>query len=367
MKIQFRNALIVLLALAAAGATAFGQTGPGPEADQTGAVVKGISYVVSDRTLEVSIAIEGECGSQTMILDNPSRLVVDFSPATKIEAKAITEVNSFGMTNIRTGMFQPRTARVIFDFGGKIPAYEILKTPAGVTVKFTRPAEPAAKATVPPVQEKPAPPAKKPAQKIERPAVQEEIPTEAPEKVWPAGFYNTTFGIFGGSYSSPSPDFREVYGGETALQYGVNLTRTLLMAKGFQVDATFELRTFSRTGKATLSGDEAKFSMTPITIGGRILYQAKYVMPFIGFGADFYNYEETSALADTSGSANGGHVQAGLYVIFPKVEFLRLKIYYKYTKVTAAAEGFDVGLGGPEYGFGLAFGFNVLKKAMLLF
>jgi len=367
MKIHFRNALVVLLALAAAGATAFGQTGPKPEADQTAAVVKGISVVVSDRTLEVAIAIAGECGFQTLTLDNPSRLVVDFSPAAKIEAKAITEVNAFGMSNIRTGMFQPRIARVIFDFSGEIPAYEIQKTSTGVTVKFTRPAEPAAKITVPPVQEKPAPPVQKPAQKAERPARREKAPAETAGESWPAGFYNMTFAVFGGSYSSPSPDFKDVYGGETALQYGVNLTRTLLNAKGFQVDATFELRTFSKTGKATLSGDEAKFSMTPITIGGRILYQAKYVMPFIGFGADFYKYEETSALANTSGSANGAHFQAGLYVIFPKVEFLRLKIYYKYTKVTAAADGFNVGLGGPEYGFGLTFGFNVLKKAMLMF
>ena len=90
-------------------------------------------------------------------------------------------------------------------------------------------------------------------------------------------------------------------------------------------------------------------------------------MPFVGFGADFYNYEETSALANTTGSASGSHFQAGLYVVFPKAEFLRLKIYYKYTKVTATESGFDIGLGGPEYGLGLTFGFNVLKKAVLMF
>lgn len=363
MKVPLRSFLIALLALAAASPAAFGQPGPDQAGSQTGAVVKDIVFVASERALEVVITVMGESVSQPMVLSNPSRLVVDFAPALRIEAKSITEVNAFGMTNIRTGMFQPMIARVIFDFSGEIPAYTLQKTVAGLTVRFTRAEAPAPKPAVQPAQEKPAPPAAK----VAKPAVRQEARTETADSAWPTGFYNTTFGIFGGSYSSPSADFTDVYGSDTSFQYGLNLTRTLLNAKSFQVDATFELRTFSKTGKSTLSGDEAKFSMTPITIGGRILYQAKYVMPFIGFGADFYNYEETSALANTTGSASGGHFQAGLYVIFPKAEFLRLKIYYKYTKVTAAADGFDVGLGGPEYGVGLTFGFNILKPAVLMF
>lgn len=366
MKIQLRSFLIALVALAAAGPAAFGQAGPDLAGSQAGAVVKDIVFVASEKALEVVITIMGECVSQPLVLSNPPRLVVDFAPALKLEAKSVTEVNAFGMTNIRTGMFQPMIARVIFDFSGEIPAYTLQKTEAGLTVRFTRaeaPAAPQPKPVTPPVQEKPAPPA----ERISKPAPRVETRTEPVDSSWPVGFTNTTFGIFGGSYSSPSADFTDVYGTDTSFQYGLNLTRTLLNAKGFQVDATFELRTFSKTGKATLSGDEAKLSLTPITIGGRILYQAKYIMPFIGFGADFYNYEETSALANTTGSANGSHFQGGLYVVFPKAEFLRLKIYYKYTKITATENGIDIGLGGPEYGVGLTFGFNVLKKAVLMF
>lgn len=376
MKFPLRSLLVALLALSVFGPAAYGHAGPDQTAPQTAAVVKSITFAASGRSFEVAIGLSGECVAQPLVLANPPRLVVDLAPASKIEAKAITEVNAFGLTNIRTGMFQAMIARIIFDFGGDVPGYELKKTETGLTVVFTRPealTAPAAKPVAPSAQEKAIvpPPAQEkivaPIPQAERPAVQEEARTEKAEKAWPAGFKNMTFAVFGGSYSSASVDFKEVYGGETALQYGLNLTRTFLYAKGFQVDGTLELRTFSKTGKATLSGDEAKFTMTPFTIGARFLYQAKYIIPFVGFGTDIYNYEETSALANTTGSANGYHFQAGFYVVFPKVEFLRLKAYYKYTKVTANADGIDIALGGPEYGFGLAFGFNVLKKAVLMF
>jgi hypothetical protein len=360
MKFPLRSMLFALLALAVV-VPAAAQTAPDPDTAQAAAVVKAVTFVASEKVLEVAVAVSGECVSQPLVLANPSRLVLDLAPASGIEAKAITEVNAFGMTNIRTGMFQPMIARIIFDFSADIPPYEIKKTETGFTVVFTKPEEPAAKPEAPPVkaEEKPA----APVPQFERPAPRE----EAAKTEWPEGFKNTTIGVFGGTYTSPSSDFQEVYGSETTIQYGLNLTRTLLNAKGFQIDASFELRTFSKTGQATMSGDEAKLVLTPVTIAGRLLYQTKYVMPFIGFGADFYNYEETSALANTTGSANGTHFQAGLYIIFPKAEFLRLKAYYKYTKVTANLDGFDIGLGGPEYGFGLVFGFNALNKAVLMF
>jgi hypothetical protein len=363
MKTQTLRRVGAILILALAVPAAFGRPAADQSASQTGAVVKAITFAASDKALEVQVAVTGDAVFQAMALANPSRLVVDIAPAARIEAKPLTEVNAFGLATIRTGLFQTMIARVIFDFGGDLPLYDLQKTETGFTVRFTRPEPAVEKPAAPPVETKAAPLAvRTPA----KPGAQEAAAEESAE-TWPEGFFNTTVGVFGGSYSSSSSDFTDVYGKETSLQYGFNLTRTLLYASGFQIDATFELRSFSKTGKSTLSEDESKFSMTPVTIGGRLLYQTKYVMPFVGFGADFYSYDETSALANTNGSANGYHFQAGLYVIFPKIDFLRLKMYYKYTKVTAAADGFDVSLGGPEYGVGLTFGFNVLKPAMLKF
>ena len=265
------------------------------------------------------------------------------------------------MTTIRTGQFQPQISRVIFDFGGPIPAYDAQKTGTGLTVKIgfvPKPVEKPAAAAVfpPPVRET------KPVQKEEAP----ETGTEAERPEYPPGFYNTTAGFMIGTYKSPDGRFQEVYGTQTDVQFGIDLSRTILYLKGFQFDLSFETRLFSKTGKSTLSGDETKFRMIPLTLGGRLLYQTKYIIPFLGGGIDWYNYKEDSILASISGSATGYHFQGGVFIVIPNLDFLRVKLYYKYTKVTATENEIDVQLGGPEYGIGLSFGFNVLNKAAFI-
>ena len=123
-----------------------------------------------------------------------------------------------------------------------------------------------------------------------------------------------------GTYKSPDEGYKEVYGTQTDVQFGVNLSRTILYLKGFQFDLSFEARLLSITGKSTLSGDEAKFRMIPLTLGGRILYQTKYVIPFFGGGLDSYNYKEDSVVASTSGSASGYHFQGGVFVVIPGLD-----------------------------------------------
>jgi opacity protein-like surface antigen len=182
----------------------------------------------------------------------------------------------------------------------------------------------------------------------------------------PPGFFNTTVGFTIGTYKSPDSRFNEVYGANTSSQFGLNLSRTLLDYRGFQVDLSLEARTLSKTGQATLSGEEAKISLMPLTAAGRLLYRTKYIIPFIGAGGDRYHYKEESAIANTSGWANGYHFQGGVYIVVPGADSLRVELYYKYTKVTATANEISVQLGGPEYGIGLSFGFNILNKAAVM-
>jgi outer membrane protein W len=180
------------------------------------------------------------------------------------------------------------------------------------------------------------------------------------------GFFNTTVGFLIGTYNSPDSRFGEVYGDKTSLQYGLNLSRILFDIKGFQIDLSLEARALRRTGKATLSGDEAKFTMIPLTLAGRLQYRTKYIIPFVGAGLDWYNYKEESVLANTSGWARGYDIQAGLLIVVPGADYLRVKVYFKHTDVTATENEIDVKLGGSEYGIGLSFGFNFLDKAVLI-
>jgi hypothetical protein len=347
------TALITILTIAASLAGQVPTSGS--------AVLKSIGYVKTYSGLEISVRLEGDFVHQVSVLTSPNRLVIDFAPSQKIEARPIYDVNAFGVTTVRTGQFQPQISRVIIDFSGPVPAYDIQKSESGLTVKIglaPKPVEKPAAAAVfpPPVQEI------KPAQKEEAP----EAGVEAESLENPPGFYNTTAGFTIGTYKSPDDRFKEVYGDQTNVQLGINLSRTLLYLKGFQLDISFEARILSLTGKSTLSGDEAKFRMIPLTLGGRLLYQTKYIIPFLGGGLDWYNYKEDSVLASTSGSASGYHFQGGVFVVIPNLDCLRVKLYYKYTKVSATENEIDVQLGGPEYGIGLSFGFNFLNKVAFI-
>lgn len=333
-------------------------------AGQNAAVIKNIEYIRTSGGLEVTVHVDGGFVMQTLVLSLPTRLVVDIAPATRIEAQSFYAVDALGMTSIRTGQFQPQIARVIFDFSGPLPVYAIQKTETGFVVSFTSAPAPTA---APPAGQKPAveKPVARPRPRPVEPPPSKDI--ESPEVSAPKEFANTSVGFLVGTYSSSSADFNEVFGNTTKMQYGLNLTRTLVTFNKFQLDASFEIRAFSATGSSTLTETETKFSMTPITIGARLLYQTKFVLLFVGAGKDFFSYDEKSDIFDTQGSASGYHYQVGVYIIIPKVESLRVKLYYKFTKATATENDIDVGLGGNEYGIGLSYGFNILKKGLLNF
>ncbi len=357
--IVFFTATLLLFSALAAGSWGADQN-PG----QNPTVIKSIGYLKLDKGLEAAVRIDGDFLYQSLVLSNPTRLVVDIAPVQKIDAQAYYEVNVFGMKSIRTGQFTPLIARVIFDFTGPLPAYEIQKTESGITVKFT-PEEPKPeKAAALPLETKPAQALKEVKEEAKVIVPKEE--QEFEEMKYP-GFFNTTVGFMVGTYHNPSADFREVYGSKTDMQYGLNLSRTLIYYRGLQLDASLEARTYSKNGSSTLDQTPAKFSMKPITLTGHVLYQTKYAMPFVGIGKDWYSYKEESTLANTSGSTSGWHYELGVYIIIPRIEYLRVKLYYKFAKATTTENDISIDLGGNEYGLGVSFGFNFLRKGILTF
>jgi hypothetical protein len=321
------------------------------------AVLKSISYQKLDKGLEATILLEGPFVFQTMILTNPNRLAIDFSPVEKIEAELYYEVNAMGVTSLRTGEFAPQIVRVVFDFSDQLLVYEIKKIEGGIVVRLST--------------EEPKPPVTgKEAQKVAaevKQRVAEAVREEAAPK---ENFYNTMVGFSVGSYKIPDARFAEIYKDEASPIYGLNLSRTLVSLGNFQFDISAEARMYQKTGAATVSQEEAIFSLSPIiSIAPRLLFQTRYAILFAGGGLDFYSYKEESALYGTGGSisnsASGSHFQAGVYLIPPTLEFLRIKLYYKFTKVKALENDIEVELGGNEYGVGLCFGFNFLNGALI--
>ena len=228
------------------------------------------------------------------------------------------------------------------------------------------PAAPAEKpaVTVPPVvtapvRERPVP-AVKPAETGGK--------TEAGEG--PEGFVNTMIGAQIGSYQVPSAPFKEIYGADATGTIGLSLSRTLIQYGALSFDVEGGIRFYSKTGASTPDLEATTFKMTPISLAGRLNYQWKYFQVFAGYGFDWYSYSETSTLTPepTTGNATGHHFTAGIYLIPPVLDgMLRVKAYYKSTKVTAIKPWVSIDLGGNEVGVGLSLGFNLFKKGVLSF
>ena len=337
----------LLLSLAAAGS--WGAEDP--------AVLKSISYQKLDKGLEVTILLEGPFIFQTMTLTNPNRLAIDFSPVEKIEAELYYEVNAMGVTSLRTGEFAPQIVRVVFDYSDQLLVHDIKKIEGGIVVRLSTEAP---KVPVAVTDEK----------KIEE-EVKKRLAGVARVTIAPKeNFYNTMVGFTVGSYKIPDARFAEIYKDESSPIYGLNLSRTLVSLGNFQFDISAEARLYQKTGASTVSQEEATFSLKPIiSIAPRLLFQTKYALFFAGGGIDFYSYKEESPLYGTEGSisnsVSGSHFQAGVYFIPPTIEFLRIKLYYKFTKVKALENEIEVELGGNEYGVGLCFGFNFLNGAVI--
>ena len=334
---------------------------PALGAGQAVSVFKSVSFQKTGRGFDVNLAIEGEFLYQVQVLSGPTRMVIDLSPLSRIDARPYFEVNQGGLISIRTGQFSAMIVRVVLDFGEALPGYEIAKTDAGLAVRFSTTAPRTGDA--PPVatperfREQPVPAA--------RPA---ETQAEAETGEGPGLFANTMIGAGLGSYQIPSARFSEIYGSDAVQTFGLSLSRALVQFGGPSLDVEGGVRFYSKAGAATLTQETTTFKMTPISLALRLNYFWKYVQVFAGYGLDWYSYTETSAVANTTGNANGHHLTAGLYLIPPVLDgMLRVKVYYKFTKVTATSNDISVDLGGNEYGVGLSLGFNLFKKGVLSF
>jgi len=325
-------------------AAAVNTRGAGVEEQNLG-TLKSITFQKYEKGLEVNLEIEGAYIYQFLELVNPSRLAVDISPINRILAELYYEVNEFGLTGIRTGQYQPYVVRVVFDFAEQIINYRIGKTEKGIRIIFSPEA----------IEER----KEEPVRRIEPRKPEKVRETEFVEEIKKEKFLNTMIGVSLGSYTLSSDRFGEVYGTGGSSIYGFHLSRILFSRQSFHLGLSLEARLFSKTGASTVTLEEAKFTLKPTSLALRGFYETKFIILFVGAGLDSYVYKEESAIHSTSGSVMGNHIQAGAFLRIPQLDSLRLKVFYKTTKVTTTEDEIEVDLGGKEFGVSLSFWFNL--------
>lgn len=158
-----------------------------------------------------------------------------------------------------------------------------------------------------------------------------------------------TFEFYYGRYDISDARFTDVYKKGGSIQ-GLALSSAL--AYGF--DFYSEIKVFYKTGALTYTQEKTTFLLLPLAIGVRYVLPGSFLRPYAGGGMDFYFYYENNPIATTLNIATGYHMTAGLYLQFGKNSPLRLNGKVTYTRVKATEDGITIGLGGLEYGAGIA-------------
>ncbi len=90
----------------------------------------------TEKTLEVSVLLSFFSYYRQFELSGPNRVVIDFFDARSIKAPSFLRVNALGIRGIRTGMYKPGIARVVFDMIDQIPSYRIESIENGLRILF---------------------------------------------------------------------------------------------------------------------------------------------------------------------------------------------------------------------------------------
>jgi hypothetical protein len=108
---------------------------------QRGSIEK-IVVSKTEKTLEVKIFLSFFSYYRQFELPKPNRVGIDLFDIRAIKAPSFLRVNALGVRGIRTGMYKPRIARVVFDMIDQTPPYKIETIENGLRILFWPEEEP---------------------------------------------------------------------------------------------------------------------------------------------------------------------------------------------------------------------------------
>lgn len=324
--------------------------------------LKRISFNRLENKLEVQMEVEMPFEYQSFVLSDPNRLVIDLSQVRKFSCDSHIEVVQFGVKAIRVAKYQPEVTRVVFDLAEKPPSYKITETSEGLSAMFwfeeeivEEKKEIAVEEIPIEIEKKVIEEEKKPVEKA-APKVEKEVITE--EVIPEEEHISISIGVHAGFHFMHALHFQEVYGKSSPFT-GLETVIKIPLRKKEYVGMSLGFKFISDNG---VSGfEKSDLEITPVAISAFYLWQYGLFSPYVGLGADHYNYSETSP--ETLGnpiyskSTWGAHLLAGTYVHL--TDFLSLKLFFKYQSASLKEGDMDINLGGNTYGLGLAYHFNI--------
>ena len=332
-----------------------------------------ISWQQTDDQIEVLIECPRNTPYDNFSLMNPNRLVIDLMGITQVTSAAMIEIDEMNILSVRSALNRPGVARVVFNFGDRVPLYRIEEKDNGLQVIFLE--NEAELSTLEPAREEK--PAREKTEMVAETAQQKETVSrpdrvkisrpaatssrsESRENAAPDTAKKKMAVGFSSGYSAfQDTAFKEAYGeggvffkGEFSF-YLPGTTNNLDIWTGVSY--------FQKDGQLTFTKESIQLQMTTFSLAVRYLKSFDRFTPFGGIGIDYIVYKEILPedfmVASTGGSHLGFHVQAGVYYdVLPALSF-KAQLRYIWSKTTE--NDIEVNLGGIEYGLGIIYRFNL--------
>ncbi len=315
------------------------------------AVLTDVRVTTQAGEIDFDLLISGRFRFALSELSNPPRLILDLEPVEKKWSGTQISIQSFGLAAVRASQFEPRKARVVFDLIDPNPLYRVSQTPEGVRVAFLKKAI----AETPPAPAQPQPKAEVP------PAPKEVTPPSAVAAgLAPApGLPSTLLGLSVVAYRLTDERFVEIFGSRSGFSLGFEFEQFFLpksrIRPGFGVDT----HRVSKEGLSTISRTPTALALDPVTISAYLLVDGRPVSPYLGVGLALCHYHEKSALHDSEGSGTGVALLAGTFVHLGRLDYLKLRLWGRWSKVSVLVNDVSADLGGLAAGLSVLAGFNI--------
>lgn len=319
--------------------------------------LKKISFSRLENKLEVQMEVGMPFEYKSFVLSDPNRLVIDLSQVNKFSCDSYIEIVEFGVKAIRVAKYKPDVTRIVFDLAEKPLFHKITETSTGLSAVFWF--EEAK------VEEKKEVEVEKIPTEIEKEVMEEEkkpvekAPPEIEKEVITEEEYiSVSIGALAGFHFLHALHFQDVYGKSSPFT-GLETVIKIPLRKKEYIGMSLGFKFISDNGSSGF--EKSDLEITPVALSA--FYSRRYGLfsPYIGLGADYYNYSEASPETFDnpiySRKTWGTHILAGTYVHL--TPFLSLKLFFKYHNASLKEKGININLGGNTYGLGLAYYFNI--------
>jgi hypothetical protein len=345
-------------------------------------VLEDIVISKTQNVLEVKILFSPYTYDRRFRLSSPNRIVVDLFEIHDIKSKRHFNVDDFDIKAIRAGMFTSDIGRVVFDLKGQFPLYKIIRIPEGLKVSFWKKEIKQIKKDAPEIKE-----------------IMEEEPRlkhEAEKELQPSGVRSREIGdrlqeikeatdkineklektikrldkaenilnqmqekratktkkfvrISGlGNYFQPRYDLlKDVY--KNGVMYGAELN----VGVWNFVELWLAQKNFSKKVTDEVTGEDRKVNLVPIEAGLKFRFNKGKINPYLGVGAGYYQYKETTSLGEIKEKEIGFVGQAGCFIKIGGYLVFDVYANYSYCRITTETTRFNVG--GLHLGVGFGF------------